>query len=59
MDDELERVWKETVMAYFMVLSRHLLGEAEESHENRQLEQPVDQEEDRGGLLSTEEDGRS
>jgi hypothetical protein len=28
-DDELERVWKEAVMAYFKVLYRYLSGQTE------------------------------
>jgi hypothetical protein len=31
--DELERMWKEAVMAYFKVLSRHFPGGTEENHE--------------------------
>jgi hypothetical protein len=30
----MERVWKEAVMAYFMVLSQHLSRDSEEDHEN-------------------------
>jgi hypothetical protein len=33
MNNELERIWKEAVVAYFNVLSRHLPGEAEENYE--------------------------
>jgi hypothetical protein len=28
MDTELNRIWKAAVVAYFVVLSRHLTGEA-------------------------------
>jgi hypothetical protein len=33
MIDELERIWKEAVLALFKVLSRHLSGGTEENHE--------------------------
>jgi hypothetical protein len=33
MDKELGRMWKETIVALFKVLSRHLPGWAEENHE--------------------------
>jgi hypothetical protein len=33
MNNELERVWKETVIAVFKVLFRHLPGGTEESRE--------------------------
>jgi hypothetical protein len=33
MNDESERMWKEAVVAYFDVLSRHFHGGTEESHE--------------------------
>jgi hypothetical protein len=33
MNDELERIWKEAVMAYFNVLSRHLSEGTEANHE--------------------------
>jgi len=33
-NDELEGMWKETIVAYFKVLSRHLPGGTEESHKN-------------------------
>jgi hypothetical protein len=32
--DELERMWKEAVVASFKVLSRHLPAETEDNHEN-------------------------
>jgi hypothetical protein len=32
-NDELERMWKEEVMAYFKVLSRHLPGRPAKTHE--------------------------
>jgi hypothetical protein len=31
-NNELERMWEETVMAYFKVLSRNFLGETKENH---------------------------
>jgi hypothetical protein len=34
MNDELERIWKEAVMAYFKVLCRNLPRGAEENYEN-------------------------
>jgi hypothetical protein len=34
MNDELKRVWKETVVAQSRYQSRNLLGEAEENKEN-------------------------
>jgi hypothetical protein len=33
MSRELESIWNEAVMAYFKVLSWHLLGETKENHE--------------------------
>jgi hypothetical protein len=36
MNDKLERIWKEAVVAQFKVLSRHLHREAEENHEKQQ-----------------------
>jgi hypothetical protein len=36
MNDELERMWKEMVMALFKVLSWHLLGETEKNYEKPQ-----------------------
>jgi hypothetical protein len=33
MNDELEIIWKEAVMAYFEVLSWHFLGGTEENSE--------------------------
>jgi hypothetical protein len=33
-NDELENIWKETAVANFKVLSRHLPGVSEEKHEN-------------------------
>jgi hypothetical protein len=30
---EFERIWKEAVVTYFVVLSRHLSGGVEENHE--------------------------
>jgi hypothetical protein len=32
-NDELERMWKEEVMAYLSVLSRHFPGRTEENYE--------------------------
>jgi hypothetical protein len=34
MTNELERIWKEVVMAYYKVLSQHLPGECDEDYEN-------------------------
>jgi hypothetical protein len=34
MDNALERTWKEAVVAYFKVLSRHLPGGTEKTHKN-------------------------
>jgi hypothetical protein len=36
-NDELERMWKEAIMACFKVLSQHLCGEIDESHKKSQL----------------------
>jgi hypothetical protein len=36
MSNELERVWKEAVMARFKILSQHLPGETEENQEKPQ-----------------------
>jgi hypothetical protein len=36
MNSELERIWKDTVMAYFNILSWHLSGRAEENHKKGQ-----------------------
>jgi predicted P-loop ATPase len=36
MNDELERIWKKAVAAYFKAPSWHLLEEAEENHEKPQ-----------------------
>ena len=33
-DNELERMWKEDVIAYREILFQHLPGETEENHEN-------------------------
>jgi hypothetical protein len=33
MNDELQRIWKEDVVAYFKVLSQHSHGGTEENHE--------------------------
>jgi hypothetical protein len=33
MNDALERIWKDVVVAYFEVLSTHFPGETEETHE--------------------------
>jgi hypothetical protein len=41
MNDELERIWKEVVMAQFMILSQNLLGGTEETHERLQSWWPV------------------
>jgi hypothetical protein len=35
MNDEVERIWKEVVMAYFKILSRTLPEETEEKHDSR------------------------
>jgi hypothetical protein len=35
-NDEFDRVWKESVVAYFNESSRNLLGAAEVNHENSQ-----------------------
>jgi hypothetical protein len=32
MNDKLEGIWKEAVVAYFKVLPRHLIGGTEENH---------------------------
>jgi hypothetical protein len=32
--DKLERIWREAVVAYFMVLCQQLLGETEENNQN-------------------------
>jgi hypothetical protein len=32
MDDELERIWKEVIVAYFRVLLRHSPGGTEENN---------------------------
>jgi hypothetical protein len=37
MNNELERVWNEAVMALFKVLSRHLSGGTEENHEKLRI----------------------
>jgi hypothetical protein len=34
MNNELERIWKEVVMAWFKVLFKHLPGETEENHDS-------------------------
>jgi hypothetical protein len=34
--DELERIWKETVIVYFKILSPHLTTETKENHEKPQ-----------------------
>jgi hypothetical protein len=34
--NELERIWKEVITAYFKVVSRHLPGGTDENHENSQ-----------------------
>jgi uncharacterized protein with GYD domain len=34
--NELERIWKETVMAWFVVLSQHLPEGAEDIHDKPQ-----------------------
>jgi hypothetical protein len=39
-NDELEKIWKEAVMAYFKVLSWHSPGGTEENHDKPQSEQP-------------------
>jgi hypothetical protein len=33
MNDDIVRIWKEAVVAYFKVLSRHLPGGTDENHE--------------------------
>jgi hypothetical protein len=37
MNDELERMWKEAVVAYINALSRHLSGMTQESYIQPQL----------------------
>jgi hypothetical protein len=37
---ELERIWKEAVMAYFMVISWHFPGGNDENHENLSQDLP-------------------
>jgi hypothetical protein len=32
MNEKLEKTWKEHILVYFMVLSRHLPGQIEENH---------------------------
>jgi hypothetical protein len=34
MDDELEKIWKDTIMPLIEILSRHLPSGPEENHEN-------------------------
>jgi hypothetical protein len=34
MNNELERTWKEVVMAYFKVLSQNMAGESKEKPQN-------------------------
>jgi hypothetical protein len=41
MTDELERIWKESVLASFKAVSRHLSGGTVENHEERQSGLPV------------------
>jgi hypothetical protein len=36
MNNNLERIWKEAVLAQFKVLSRHLPGSTEENHKEPQ-----------------------
>jgi hypothetical protein len=36
MNDEFEGMWKEVVVAYFKILSRHLCGRIEEAREKSQ-----------------------
>jgi hypothetical protein len=40
MNDEFERIWKETAVAYFNVASRHSPGETDENHETPHSGQP-------------------
>jgi hypothetical protein len=40
-NDEMERIRKEAVMAQFKALSQHLLGGNEEEHKKPQSEYPV------------------
>jgi hypothetical protein len=37
MHDELERIWKEVVVAYFKALPWHISTETEENHKNPYL----------------------
>jgi hypothetical protein len=37
-NDELERMWEEVIVAYFKVLPRNLAEGTEENHEKSQLE---------------------
>lgn len=41
MDNELEMVWKEAVLAYYKVLSWNFPGGAEKKYEEPQLGEPV------------------
>jgi hypothetical protein len=41
MNDELEWIWKESLVSQFNVLSRYLTGGTEENHENPQPCYPV------------------
>jgi hypothetical protein len=41
MNNELEGVWKEAAVVQLKLLSRHLLGEAEEHRDNRLTVCPV------------------
>jgi hypothetical protein len=36
MIDELERIWRETIVFYVWIIYRHLLGRTEEHHERLQ-----------------------
>jgi hypothetical protein len=36
-NNEFERMWKETVLALYKILSQHLPGVAEEDHETHSL----------------------
>jgi hypothetical protein len=36
-NDELERMWKEAVVAYFKVLLQHSIGGTEENHDKLRI----------------------
>jgi hypothetical protein len=41
MNGEQVKIWKDTVTAYFKVLSKHLTGDSEENNQKLQSGQPV------------------